>query len=370
MYDDGEDSLSEDEELLEVSDRVTRIANQIIEDLLSELISYSDDDDRTLSQEDLGFSDNFIDVYKFPDDFCAKDDSDVNVKEVEENSSDELHHEGLEDFTDIFKSQDERFSSEDSELSSTESDSGRGRVYKVNEQETGSEEDLYYSSEDLMMLKFVETEENNRRAATEEMKSAEQSEDLISLEIQDRFQLQVEKHVLKFELSKQLFEGKGVDMEDSPRLEDSSDVLKERKRKMNEELFANLFDYELQQVENIKLGQSRLSKTLAKANLLKLEKDICIKRRRPFCYEDIFTMRRSPNVLSRSQSQPNLDSITEEDLVSSSVPEPGTVRPILKKTGGILLNSSGSQTDITALSSVPPSRSSSVTFLLPSPDLK
>ena len=363
MYDDGEDSLSEDEELLVVSDRVTRIANEIIEDLLSEMISYSDDDDRTLSQEDLGFSDNFIDVYKFPDDFCAKDDSDVNGKEVEEKSSDELYHEGLEEFTDIFKSHDERFSSEDSELSSTESDSGRGRVYKVTEQETGSEEDLYYSSEDLM-LKFVEAEEDTRQAGTE------QSEDLISLEIQDKFQLQVEKHVLKFELSKQLFEGKGADMEDSPRLEDSSDVLKERKRKMNEELFANLFDYELQQVENIKLGQSRLSKTLAKANLLKLEKDICIKRRRPFCYEDIFTMRRSPNVLSRSQSQPNLDSITEEDLVSSSVPEPGTVRPILKKTGGILLNSSGSQTDITALSSVPPSRSSSVTFLLPSPDLK
>ena len=361
MYGGDSDPSSEEEEL--VNDQVTRIAGQIIEEMLSNIFSNSDNSKSKCHE---GFSDNFIDVYKFPD-LTDNTDSVDDEEEVEDLSSEEHEPRDLErNFTDIFKSHDEPFSSEESENYSSDSDSGRGRVYQVNEATTDSEEELFYSSEDLI-LKFVENEEGNGNGTipTEENNKEEQSENLVSLEIQDKFQLQVEKHVLKFELSKQLFEGR----EDSPRQEeDSPDILKERKRKMNEALFASLFDYELQQVENIKLGQSRLSKTLANANLLKLEKDICVKRRRPFCYEDIFSMRRSSNILSRSQSQPNFESIPEDELTSSRSPQPSLVRPILKKTV-VVRNSSGSQTDITAVSSRSesdlPGRSSSVTFLLP-----
>ena len=360
---DDEDSSSEEQISrnfdIDNGEEISRLAGEIIEDLLEKIFP----NNNCSEEEELGFSDNFLDVYKFSGTQDIEEDLDTDTTESSECQ------EILErNFTNIFQTCDENFSSEESETDSTESsDSERGRVYKVNDETDESDGDCFYSSEDLI-LNFVREEEEEEAARDNKYNIEEESESLVSLEIQDKDQLQVEKHVLKFELSKQLFEG----TKESQR--ESSDVLKERKRKLNEEVFANLFDYDRHQVENIKLGPSLASRTLAESDLLKLEKNLCVKRRRPFCYEDIFTTRRSGSVLSRSQSQPNIDSITEEDPRSSSSSEPTTVRPILKKAvAGLVLSSSGSQTDITALrcgsrsDSSLHSRSSSVTFLLPSP---
>ena len=365
--DDDDDSLIEEQisralhnDQINTAEISRQVAGEIIQDLLEKIFPNCEDSEQP--QERLGFSDNFIDVYQFSGSRDKEEDTEAAIIK-----SPEL----LErNFTNIFQSCDEDFSSQESGTDSESSDSERGRVYKVNDEETDeSEGDCFYSSEDLI-LNFVKEEEEEEE--DNKNNNEEESESLVSLEIQDKDQLQVEKHVLKFELSKQLFQGKEDVKVEIPRQE-SSDILKERKRKLNDEVFANLFDYELQQVEEIKLGPSLASRTLAETNLLKLEKNLCVKRRRPFCYEDIFSPRRPGDVLSRSQSQPNIDWLTEEDPRSSSSSEPTTVRPILKKSSaGLVLSSSGSQTDITALRSGSKSesslasRSSSVTFLLPS----
>ena len=64
--------------------------------------------------------------------------------------------------------------------------------------------------------------------------------------------IQVEKHVLKFELSKQLFEDENKESEDvdDPSFESS----KEKRRRLNEELFAKLFNYDQEQIDAIKSG--------------------------------------------------------------------------------------------------------------------
>ena len=147
----------------------------------------------------------------------------------------------------------DNLSSNSSSTTSTE----RGRVYRVNDYEDDLEssseveedDDLFFSSEDLIM-KLVDLE-----------KSVSSNEKIINLEdietetkqINDDEKIQVEKHVLKFELSKQLFEDENKESEDTD--DQSFESTKDKRRRMNEELFAKLFNYDQEQIDAIKSGQ-------------------------------------------------------------------------------------------------------------------
>ena len=147
----------------------------------------------------------------------------------------------------------DNLSSNSSSTTSTE----RGRVYRVNDYEDDLEssseveedDDLFFSSEDLIM-KLVDLE-----------KSVSSNEKIINLEdietetkqINDDEKIQVEKHVLKFELSKQIFEDENKESEDTD--DQSFESTKDKRRRMNEELFAKLFNYDQEQIDAIKSGQ-------------------------------------------------------------------------------------------------------------------
>ena len=148
----------------------------------------------------------------------------------------------------------DNLSSNSSSTTSTE----RGRVYRVNDYEDDLEssseveedDDLFFSSEDLIM-KLVDLE-----------KSVSSNEKIINLEDietetkqinEDDEKIQVEKHVLKFELSKQLFEDENKESEDTD--DQSFEITKDKRRRMNEELFAKLFNYDQEQIDAIKSGQ-------------------------------------------------------------------------------------------------------------------
>ena len=148
----------------------------------------------------------------------------------------------------------DNLSSNSSSTTSTE----RGRVYRVNDYEDDLEssseveedDDLFFSSEDLIM-KLVDLE-----------KSVSSNEKIINLEDietetkqinEDDEKIQVEKHVLKFELSKQLFEDENKESEDTD--DQSFESTKDKRRRMNEELFAKLFNYDQEQIDAIKSGQ-------------------------------------------------------------------------------------------------------------------
>ena len=147
----------------------------------------------------------------------------------------------------------DNLSSNSSSTTSTE----RGRVYRVNDYEDDLEssseveedDDLFFSSEDLIM-KLVDLE-----------KSVSSNEKIINLEdietetkqINDDEKIQVEKHVLKFELSKQIFEDENKESEDND--DHSFESTKDKRRRMNEELFAKLFNYDQEQIDAIKSGQ-------------------------------------------------------------------------------------------------------------------
>ena len=243
-------------------------------------------------------------------------------------------------FYDITNIDTEKEMAEKSCSSSSSSSGRRGRVYRVNRgliddsDEDTDDGDEFFSSEDLLM-KFVELEDCDEKIINDE----------------DTDKLQVDKHVLKFELSKQLFEETLVETgEDSL---DCSENSRERKRKANEELFAKLFDYERDQVETIKNGDSRASRTLNQSSLLDLENDLVGKKKRlSSCYEDIYltpSFLTSHRTIYRSLSQPNFDSITEEES-SGSDTITGEQRPILKTVSGSgNVSSNASQTDISAL---------------------
>ena len=243
-------------------------------------------------------------------------------------------------FYDITNIDTEKETAEESSSSSSSSSGRRGRVYRVNRgliddsDEDTDDGDEFFSSEDLLM-KFVELEDCDEKIINDE----------------DTDKLQVDKHVLKFELSKQLFEETLVEAgEDSLECSENS---RERKRKANEELFAKLFDYERDQVETIKNGDSRASRTLNQSSLLDLENDLVGKKKRlSSCYEDIYltpSFLTSHRTIYRSLSQPNFDSITEEES-SGSDTITGEQRPILKTVSGSgNVSSNASQTDISAL---------------------
>ena len=147
----------------------------------------------------------------------------------------------------------DNLSSNSSSTTSTE----RGRVYRVNDYEDDLEssseveedDDLFFSSEDLIM-KLVDLE-----------KSVSSNEKIINLDdietetkqINDDEKIQVEKHVLKFELSKQIFEDENKESEDTD--DQSFESTKDKRRRMNEELFAKLFNYDQEQIDAIKSGQ-------------------------------------------------------------------------------------------------------------------
>ena len=148
----------------------------------------------------------------------------------------------------------DNLSSNSSSTTSTE----RGRVYRVNDYEDDLEssseveedDDLFFSSEDLIM-KLVDLE-----------KSVSSNEKIINLDDietetkqinEDDEKIQVEKHVLKFELSKQLFEDENKESEDTD--DQSFESTKDKRRRMNEELFAKLFNYDQEQIDAIKSGQ-------------------------------------------------------------------------------------------------------------------
>ena len=148
----------------------------------------------------------------------------------------------------------DNLSSNSSSTTSTE----RGRVYRVNDYEDDLEssseveedDDLFFSSEDLIM-KLVDLE-----------KSVSSNEKIINLDDietetkqinKDDEKIQVETHVLKFELSKQLFEDENKESEDTD--DQSFESTKDKRRRMNEELFAKLFNYDQEQIDAIKSGQ-------------------------------------------------------------------------------------------------------------------
>ena len=148
----------------------------------------------------------------------------------------------------------DNLSSNSSSTTSTE----RGRVYRVNDYEDDLEssseveedDDLFFSSEDLIM-KLVDLE-----------KSVSSNEKIINLDDietetkqinEDDEKIQVEKHVLKFELSKQLFEDENKESEDTD--DQSFESTKDKRRRMNEEIFAKLFNYDQEQIDAIKSGQ-------------------------------------------------------------------------------------------------------------------
>ena len=148
----------------------------------------------------------------------------------------------------------DNLSSNSSSTTSTE----RGRVYRVNDYEDDLEssseveedDDLFFSSEDLIM-KLVDLE-----------KSVSSNEKIINLDgietetkqiNEDDEKIQVEKHVLKFELSKQIFEDENKESEDTD--DHSFESTKDKRRRMNEELFAKLFNYDQEQIDAIKSGQ-------------------------------------------------------------------------------------------------------------------
>ena len=236
------------------------------------------------------------------------------------------------------------------------SSSDLGRIYRVRNDDLEEEDDtdyqnIFYSSEDLI-LKFIELDEQNH----DDVKMIKDGEALTYSDeggnkITNTNDLQVQKHLLKFELSKQLFEEVGTE-ERTNESEPSYEENRERKRKMNEDLLSKLFDYDQHQIDNIATGESRASQTLNQHSLLKFEQVLCAKKSRFSCYEDICFDQRPHINLVRSFSQPNFESIAEEDLIHSSdnSEDSGKLRPIfstsLAPSVGV---SSASQTDITAL---------------------
>ena len=331
------------------------------------------------------FSDNFIDIFKFDESQLAEGEQELDAMKMSSDGS------------------------------NSSSDSGRRRVYEVNvledeinvsiceniseidnalseDEDSDSGDDIFFSSEDVIKIfvdedskKIISDDENVqnimyvpnlRRCDKISEASEEESKSLVSIENdyfenQSAEQLQVDKHLLKFELSKQLFELSqnhvegyiaGFDLKSTVNEEkkEPHEMIpfklnpnnKTGKSKMNEELFASLFDYELKQVEEIKTGLSILSHTLTKSNLLKLEQDLFMKR--SFSFNDVFPPK-TIKILHRSTSEPIFETINEDDnnsqssnsTISDVVQSP--IRPILKKKEPVSLSSHSSQTDITAL---------------------
>ena len=243
-----------------------------------------------------------------------------------------------------------------SELQSSNSSSSEiGRVYRVNDDDFNrdddddtDDQDIFYSTDDLM-LKFIELEDQINESKI--IENEEASPDLVN---SDTNEIQVKKHLLKFELSKQLFEEPVRD--DVTFGEQCLDTKRDGKRKMNKELLSKLFDYEQNQVENIASGESRASETLKKRSLLQVEQDLCAKKSRfsSYDYEDICFRPNPRSTLVRSSSQPNFESITEEEVISSGdySEDSGKLRPIIASSHAPQVGvSSASQTDITALAS-------------------
>ena len=83
--------------------------------------------------------------------------------------------------------------------------------------------------------------------------------------------------MLKFELSKQLFQEVGEDEEtDNIDIGDGGQPNNEssNNKETNKDLFAKLFDYDHHQVETIASGDSQASKTLSRTSLAQLEREI------------------------------------------------------------------------------------------------
>ena len=83
--------------------------------------------------------------------------------------------------------------------------------------------------------------------------------------------------MLKFELSKQLFQEVGEDEEtDDIDIGEGGqpDNESSNNKESDKDLFAKLFDYDHQQVETIASGDSQASKTLSRTSLAQLEREI------------------------------------------------------------------------------------------------
>ena len=280
----------------------------------------------------------------------------LNSLLVDDICEDEEEKEEL-NFFDISKLDVDEESS--SELQSSNSSSSEiGRVYRVNDDDFNKDDDddtddqdIFYSTDDLM-LKFIELEDQINESKI--IENEEASPDLVN---SDTNEIQVKKHLLKFELSKQLFEEPvRDDMTGHTFEEQYLDMKRDGKRKMNEDLLSKLFDYEQNQVENIASGESRASETLKKRSLLQVEQDLCAKKSRfsSYDYEDIYFRPNPRSTLVRSSSQPNFESITEEEVISSGdfSEDSGKLRPIIALSHAPQVGvSSASQTDITALAS-------------------
>ena len=411
MYGDGDseteseknanphDEEQEDTDILEVFRDITTL-NEKEEEIK---MTVAQEEDVSISSED-EFDNEIEDIFN--------QNSNTDIQTQLKMSKPKLENQFSDDFIDIFtfpqtdnteEKDDTKDLDESVEDSNDSSDKGRERVYKVNlseddinvsiceetndtNDESDSGDDLFFSSEDVMK-QFVDLDDGNKIISEEDdqkisphygsaelcdentLDKCDTEKSRISKDKQSDQHIQVEKHVLKFALSKQRFEYPKLKKSSSKLAieEEKTKVHKEsppfyiqlhqenehEKRRVNEELFARLFDYELQQVEEIKSGLSVLSHTLKKSNLLKIEQELF--RKRSYSSDDLFCLNRNRGFY-RSTSEPSFEKIFESEKESerpSSVVGTGVfesnIRPILKKKASPSLSSHGSQTDITAV---------------------
>ena len=398
MYGDGDSETEYDSNMANTNQELneTELLNDEYKKDYSVGKCKSVDDDpnmerRTFSKEDENklienrFSDNFIDIFHFDESQLTEGAKEMDPMQNSLDESDTSSSDCSRQM--VYKV---NLSEEDIDVSICEDKEENDPVDEVDDseeiEESDSGDDLFFSSEDVIK-NFIDLDDSKKIISENENAqtiayipivrqfdriseaSEEESKNNVDVENQQFEHLQVEKHILKFELSKQLFEintniegqfleeiASKVEEESKPeelmhfntQLHQKSE---HEKLKINEEIFASLFDYELQQVESIKKGLSVLSHTLTKSNLLKLEQDLVM--RRPFSYNDVHDPK-TIQKLHRSTSEPILDTISEDENnshrdssdSSSCVVE---IRPIYNKKALVSLSSHGSQTNITAI---------------------
>ena len=132
--------------------------------------------------------------------------------------------------------------------------------------------------------------------------------------------------MLKFELSKQLFQEVGEDEEtDDIDIGEGGqpDNESSNNKESDKDLFAKLFDYDHQQVETIASGDSQASKTLSRTSLAQLEREITAR-----------AAAASPHTEAREGSPRLYRSLSEPQMVEAGL-------------GGVA--AAASQTDISAV---------------------
>ena len=115
--------------------------------------------------------------------------------------------------------------------------------------------------------------------------------------------------MLKFELSKQLFQEVGEDEEtDDIDIGEGGqpDNESSNNKESDKDLFAKLFDYDHHQVETIASGDSQASKTLSRTSLAQLEREITARAAAASPHTEAREAREASPRLYRSLSEPQM----------------------------------------------------------------